>query len=292
MSISDKIVVCSEPNQIYRAMLHPESLSAWWGCTAVIDAQPGGAWVGGWGEGADGLGQQTVIWAQLAALTPNELVSIQIGDTVIAIRIAAHAQGSEITVEQTGYPASSPEEEAQALQSWVDMVHSLKVWIEQEHPYTPPKPAPQPAAPRPAPVPQPAPAAPAPKPVPAPVASPAPRPATPAPAPAPQAVPAGDAPSDPYNAAAAMAGGKYRVLDDGGFGVTDPNAVIKSWSKEQGFGYATHAQLGDVVFDYDGCDFEPAPGDKVLLLVIAKAWNGKPKVKRIACPAKGSKLDK
>ena len=50
--------------------------------------------------------------------------------------------------------------------------------------------------------------------------------------------------------------------------------------------------LGDIVFDYDGCDFEPAPGDKVLILVIAKSWNGQPKVKRIACPAKGSKLDK
>ena len=74
MSISDKIVVRSEPKQVYRAMLHPESLSKWWGCTAVIDAQPGGAWVGGWGEGTDGLGQQTVIWAQLAELTPDALV--------------------------------------------------------------------------------------------------------------------------------------------------------------------------------------------------------------------------
>ena len=63
MSSSDKIVVRSEPKQVYRALLHPESLSQWWGCTAVIDAQAGGAWVGGWGEGADGLGQQTVIWA-------------------------------------------------------------------------------------------------------------------------------------------------------------------------------------------------------------------------------------
>jgi hypothetical protein len=98
--------------------------------------------------------------------------------------------------------------------------------------------------------------------------------------------------ADPYGAAAALAEGGIRVIDDGGFGVTDPHGVIKSWSKEQGFGYVTHAQLGDIVFDYDGCDFEPTPGDKVLLLVIAKAWNGKPKVKRIACPAKGSKIDK
>jgi hypothetical protein len=66
--------------------------------------------------------------------------------------------------------------------------------------------------------------------------------------------------------------------------------VIKSWSKEQGFGYVTHPQLGDIVFDYDGCDFEPAVGDDVVLLVLGKRFDGKPKVKRIACPAKGSKL--
>jgi hypothetical protein len=89
-----------------------------------------------------------------------------------------------------------------------------------------------------------------------------------------------------------MAQGDYRVLDDAGFGVTDPWAVIKSWSKEQGFGYVTHEKLGDVVFDYDGCDFEPTVGDKVVLLVIGKRFDGKPKVKRIACPAKGSKLSK
>jgi hypothetical protein len=108
----------------------------------------------------------------------------------------------------------------------------------------------------------------------------------------PAAAAAAEEPSDPYGAADAMAKGEPRVLDDGGFGVTDPHAVVKSWAKEQGFGYVTHPQLGDVVFDYDGADFEPEPGDKVLLLVIAKAWNGKPKVKRIACPAKGSKLEK
>ena len=81
-----------------------------------------------------------------------------------------------------------------------------------------------------------------------------------------------------------------KVVDDGGFGVTDPNGVIKSWSKEQGFGYVTHGQLGDIVFDYDGCDFDPEPGDQVLILVLAKRYDGKPKVKRIACPAKGSNI--
>jgi uncharacterized protein YndB with AHSA1/START domain len=84
----------------------------------------------------------------------------------------------------------------------------------------------------------------------------------------------------------------FKVLEDGGFPITDPWGVIKSWKKEHGFGYVDHSQIGDVMFDYDGCDFEPAPGDKVLLLKLKKTWNGKPKCKRIACPAKGSRVDK
>jgi hypothetical protein len=96
--------------------------------------------------------------------------------------------------------------------------------------------------------------------------------------------------ADPFGVAEALSDGGIRVIDDGGFGITDPHGVIKSWAKEQGFGYVTHPQLGDVVFDYDGCDFEPAPGDQVLLLVLKKQWNGKPKVKRIACPGKGSNI--
>ena len=82
------------------------------------------------------------------------------------------------------------------------------------------------------------------------------------------------------------------MLDDGGFPITNPWGVIKSWKKESGFGYVDHPELGDVMFDYDGCDFEPQAGDKVLLLKLKKTWNGKPKCKRIACPEKGSRVDK
>jgi hypothetical protein len=229
-----------------------------------------------------------VIWAELSRYEPIQSLTLKMGDTEIHLSLAADPAGTAVTVTQTGYPASSPEEERAALQSWMDMVTSLKGWVEENHPYTAPQAAPQAAPP-----------SPAPRPVAQPAPRPAPQPAAPEPRPAAQPAAAPTQPvslpiegmADPYGAAEAIAKGGIRVLDDGGFGVTDPNAVIKSWSKEQGFGYATHAQLGDVVFDYDGCDFEPAPGDKVLLLVIAKAWNGKPKVKRIACPAKGSKID-
>ncbi|MDY0000377.1 MAG: SRPBCC domain-containing protein [Polyangia bacterium] len=266
MSLTERILIASEPARVFHALVHPSSLAEWWGCTAVIEPRPGGNWVGGWGEGEGGYGHQTVIWAELARFEPVSALTLRMGSTEIQLGLTQDPQGTVVSVTQVGYPASTPDEERAALQSWVDMVSSLKAWVEVRFPYTPPRPAPQPA-PQPAPRPQPVAQA----------------------QPAAQAIPGM---SDPYGAAQAVAQGGVRVLDDGGFGVTDPHAVIKSWSKEQGFGYATHPQLGDVVFDYDGCDFEPSPGDKVLLLVIAKAWNGKPKVKRIACPAKGSNINK
>ena len=275
MSMSRDTIIQSEPKHIYRALLHPDTLTKWWHCTAVIEARPGGLWVGGWGEGENGLGHQAVIWAEVARLEPDRLVALKMGEAEIAFEIAPDAQGCKVTVKGTGFAAATPQEEEAALQSWVDAVANLKTWAEEHHKYTPPAPKPQPQPP----------------PAPRPMAPPAPKPqpqASPAPAGAQAAASAGAA--DPYHAAEAIAKGGVQVLDDGGFGVSDPNGVIKSWSKEQGFGYVTHPQLGDVVFDYDGCDFEPAPGDKVLILVIGKRYDGKPKVKRIACPAKGSNI--
>jgi len=319
MTLSQDVIIASEPRHLYRALLNPDDLAVWWGCTAVIDAKVGGMWVGGWGQGEDDLGHQTVIWSEISRLEPDQVVAFKIGDTEIAFHLAPDPAGTRVTVSQADYPASTPEEEQSAFQSWLDTAESLRVWAEEHHRYEPPAPAPAPPAPAPAPAPpapEPAPAPPAPEPEPAPAPpapepEPAPAPPAPEPAPAPSASPPpspastpvaqADAPpgvieasaegaSDPYGGLDAMAKGEVRVLDDGGFGVTDPAGVIKSWSKEQGFGYVTHGELGDIVFDYDGCDFEPAPGDNVLILVIAKAWNGQPKVKRIACPAKGSKI--
>ena len=255
---SPPIIIASQPAHIYRAFLHPGDLKTWWGCTVVTDARVGGVWVGGWGEAEGGLGQSTVVPAEISRLEPDRLVALKMSGVEIAFHIEADPRGASVRVEQ---PGADPATEATNLASWVSAVNALKGWVEQAHPYTPPaQPAPATAAP----------------------AAPAATSQAPAGVQAAQGV-------DPYAAAAASGGGPA-VVDEGGFGVTDANAVIKSWSKEQGFGYATHAQLGDVVFDYDGCDFEPEPGDKVLLLVIGKRYDGKPKVKRIACPAKGSNI--
>jgi len=305
MTLSQDILIASEPQHLYKAFLTPEDLSAWWGCTAVGEARDGGMWGGGWGEGEGGLGHLTVVWAEISQLDADSVIALKMGDTVVTYAFAPDPGGAKVTVTQDGYPAGSPDEEQAAFQSWVDTAQSLKVWAEEHRKYEPPA---KPAAPPPAPSP-PAPPAPPPQPDPKPVAAapepPPPPPPKPEPKPEPEAAPAPPAQADPaggvatdvsggadpYGGVQAIArGGDAKVLDDGGFGVTDPHGVIKSWSKEQGFGYVTHAELGDIVFDYDGCDFEPAPGDKVLLLVIAKAWNGKPKVKRIACLAKGSNI--
>jgi hypothetical protein len=198
----------------------------------------------------ENLGHQTVLQCEITRLETDRVFAVKVGDGEVSFEIVRHGEGAEVTVSQSGYEGVSDEQAEAALQSWVGAVNSLKAWAEEHHPYEPPAQT---------------------DPEPSPVAEEAPG-------------------SDPYGAAAAVAGGEAKVLDDAGFGVTDPNAVVKSWSKEQGFGYVTHAKLGDIVFDYDGCDFEPAAGDKVLLLVLGKRYDGQPKVKRISCPSKGSSI--
>lgn len=343
---SASVVVKSKPEHVFRGLLDPEMLSEWWGCSTVIDARTGGTWAGGWGRGEGGVGHQTVLWAELTKVEPNRNVTLKIGTTVIGFQLEDDMQGCRVVVSQEGFPASSPEEEQAALQSWVDAATNLKAYVEKKHPYTPPARA---AAPTPSVEQGVGPGGLGSKPQPSPSAQqsrqaattqpakPSAQPSRPASADSLGGLGGGAKPSkpatgggldglgeaakpsrpssggglgggmggglpgmgggagsvkaaDPYGGLEAMEKGEYKVIDDAGFGVTDPHAVIKSWSKEQGFGYVTHPQLGDIVFDYDGCDFEPAVGDDVVLLVLGKRFDGKPKVKRIACPAKGSKL--
>lgn len=256
MSISQTVMIHSEAKHVYHALLHPDTLAEWWGCTAVVEARPGGIWVGGWGQGGDGLGHEAVIRAEISRLDHNKLVALMLGEAEIAFEIEESDQGCRVAISQSGYQAS---DSAEVLQSWVDAVVNLKTYIEKKHP----------------------------KPV-APVA----KPAAPAPKPA-ASTPAGDggAPpgADPYGAAESVASGDARVLDDAGFGITNPHAVVVEWNPN-GFGYVEHPKLGKILFDNDGADFDPEPGDKVLLLVLGKRYDGKPKIKRIACPAKGSNI--
>lgn len=64
---------------------------------------------------------------------------------------------------------------------------------------------------------------------------------------------------------------------------------IKSFSKEQGFGYIEHPEHGDLLFDFEACDFPPEEGDEVIVHEIGKRYNGQPKAKRVSCPAKPPK---
>ena len=281
---SSQMVIKSKPEFVFRGLIVPSELSQWWGCTSVVDARPGGVWVGGWGEDAEGLGQGTILLAELAVFEKNSKVAFKIGQTVITFAMEFVQQGTALTISQEGFPSTDPAEEQAALQSWVDAATNLKAFVEKRNPYVPPQPKVTPIV----------------TPEVNPVSSvPKEAPALRKPASASRGVSAGETgldgaggAVDPYGGVEAMAQGDIRILDDAGFGVTNPHAVIKSWSKEQGFGYVTHEELGDVVFDYDGCDFEPSIGDQVILLVLGKRFDGKPKVKRIACPDKGSKLKK
>jgi hypothetical protein len=66
-------------------------------------------------------------------------------------------------------------------------------------------------------------------------------------------------------------------------------AKIKSFSKQQGFGYIEHPEYGDLLFDFEACDFEPEVGDEVEVLEVGKRYDGSPKAKKVICPAKARK---
>lgn len=63
-------------------------------------------------------------------------------------------------------------------------------------------------------------------------------------------------------------------------------ARIKQWSKEQGFGYIEHPEHGDLLFDFEACDFEPEVGDEVVVEQLGKRYDGSPKAIKVTCPAK------
>ncbi len=67
---------------------------------------------------------------------------------------------------------------------------------------------------------------------------------------------------------------------------------IKSWSEEQGFGYIEHPEYGDLLFDFEACDFFPEVGDEVEVVEVGKRYDGSPKAKKVICPAKPRKGEK
>ena len=66
-------------------------------------------------------------------------------------------------------------------------------------------------------------------------------------------------------------------------------ARIKSFSMEQGFGYIEHPEHGDLLFDFESCNFQPEVGDEVEVVELGKRYDGSPKAKVVVCPAKPQK---
>jgi len=66
-------------------------------------------------------------------------------------------------------------------------------------------------------------------------------------------------------------------------------ARIKSFAKDKGFGYIEHPEHGDLLFDFEACDFNPEVGDEVEVLEMGKRYDGSPKAKKVTCPAKPRK---
>ncbi len=69
-------------------------------------------------------------------------------------------------------------------------------------------------------------------------------------------------------------------------------ARIKSWSEEQGFGYIEHPEHGDLLFDFDACDFQPEVGDEVEVIEVGKRYDGSLKAIKVACTAKPHQGDR
>lgn len=66
-------------------------------------------------------------------------------------------------------------------------------------------------------------------------------------------------------------------------------ARIKSFAKEQGFGYIEHPDHGDLLFDFEACDFTPEVGDEVDVIEVAERFDGSLRAKKVSCPAKPPK---
>ena len=69
-------------------------------------------------------------------------------------------------------------------------------------------------------------------------------------------------------------------------------AKIKSWSDEQGFGYIEHPEHGDLLFDFEACDFHPEVGDEVEVTEFCKRYDGSLKAKKVVCASKQTSGDK
>jgi cold shock CspA family protein len=67
---------------------------------------------------------------------------------------------------------------------------------------------------------------------------------------------------------------------------------IKSWSEEQGFGYIEHPEYGDLLFDFEACDFFPEIGDEVEVVEVGKRYDGSLKAKKVVCPTKLRRCEK
>ncbi|MBU1218758.1 SRPBCC domain-containing protein [Myxococcota bacterium] len=266
MSISRQIEIKSSKENIFLCLVKPQELNVWWMCDAIVDAKVGGLWVLGWGKDSS-VGHQTVMAGVISEYHPYDRLKIYIDPVYIEFELASIPGGTMVSLTQDNYP--DPESEENAFETWYSSLQAMKSHCETRHA-----------------------AASSNKPTVNVMMSDI-------------SYPGRDnrEPSGMYNLKSGEIAhpvdnvpvseksdnpGDFKVLDDGGFPITNPWGVVKSWKKEQGFGYVDHPEIGEVMFDYDGCDFEPVEGDKVLLLVIKKTWNGKPKCKRISCPAKGS----
>jgi uncharacterized protein YndB with AHSA1/START domain len=290
MDISKVVYIKSKSEYVYKALLDPAQIKDWWECDSVIEAVPNGVWALGWNPGSENYGHETTMVGFFNEVETDQRISIFIDPITMVFDFESIHKGTRLTVSQLDYPNENEAEDA--IETWINAINALKSYIENKFPlrlsgktkdYKPESRQEGSGAK--------------------------------------QTVNVNESIGSSFssypgieksaenklnNLAKQIAvenkkaahkslinkNGDIKILDKGGYEITEPWGTIKSWKKEHGFGYIDHPELGDVMFDYDGCDFEPEPGDKVVLLRLKKTWNGKPKCKRLACPDKGSNATK
>ena len=122
-SILDQVRVNARPDRVFKALVTPSDICAWWSAnTAIVFAEENGSWVASWGEDPDSPDYMTA--AKLAVFEPpNRLVMTDFSyfskegplpfeaKMETEFLIQEDNGGSVLSVCQTGFPSDSTADE-------------------------------------------------------------------------------------------------------------------------------------------------------------------------------------
>jgi uncharacterized protein YndB with AHSA1/START domain len=133
------VVLPLSPDRAFALLVTPSAIRGWWGAArAVVVPQTGGVWSAAWGDVEDDPDYVTA--ARIATFDPpNRLVLVDQCYTAktgplpfeaefeTEFRVEPCAEGSKVTVRQTGFPIDSVADDFYAAceQGWKDTLESM-----------------------------------------------------------------------------------------------------------------------------------------------------------------------